>query len=105
MKEHPRIVCRFLIFKQTGVSHLVSLVGGILFFFLTVRSKNILTQKSIFCHDGQRRNASSVKEYFVFLLDCFASSDNNSTTRLPFRHNTIIAVSLSITLVSIQVYL
>ena len=61
MKEHSRIACRFLIFKQTGVSHLVSLVRGILFFFLTVGSKNILTQKSIFCHDGQRRNASSVK--------------------------------------------
>ena len=61
MKEHSRIVCRFLIFKQTGVSQLVSLVGGILFFFLTVRSKNIFTQKSIFCHDGQSRNASSVK--------------------------------------------
>ena len=37
--------------------------------------------------------ALSVKEYFVFLVDCFASSDNNTTTKLfsPLLcHSTII---------------
>ena len=105
MKEHSRIACRFLIFKQTGVSHLVSLVRGILFFFPYSGVEEYFDSKVHILPRRAKKEciirqtcASSVKEYFVFLVDCFASSDNNSTTRLPFHYNTIIAVSLSITL-------
>ena len=89
MKEHSRIACRFLIFKQTGVSHLVSLVRGILFFFPYSGVEEYFDSKVHILPRRAKKEciirqtcASSVKECFVFLFDCFAASDNNTTTRL-----------------------